>query len=63
MAPAIELQAHHVLQLAVPASSFGIPYMLVTLAAELVLCGQVMHNNVLYCWIDSADWLHGIEYR
>ncbi|KAK9795508.1 hypothetical protein WJX73_001295 [Symbiochloris irregularis] len=24
---------------------------------------QVTHDNVLYCWIDSADWLHGIEYR
>lgn len=25
---------------------------------------QVMHtDNVMYCWMDSADWLQGVEYR
>lgn len=24
---------------------------------------QVTHGNVMYCWADSADWLHGVEYR
>lgn len=24
---------------------------------------QVSQSNILYSWVDSADWVEGIEYR
>ncbi|KAK9838222.1 hypothetical protein WJX84_010632 [Apatococcus fuscideae] len=29
----------------------------------LLPAAQVVHHNVIYCWLDSSDWVDGIEYR
>lgn len=52
---------HGVLQLTAVGIARKVNHTQVHVAIATVL--QVVHHNVIYCWMDSSDWVDGIEYR